>query len=120
MVSEDFLKKTKLSDKGRWYANQFVIYAAKSLPAGASLLDAGAGESVYKILFNHCDYKAIDLAVGENRWNYSNLDYVGPLHDMPIEDAKFDAILCTQVLDVASRMIALTQNVIRCSWPERS
>ena len=39
------------------------------------------------------------MAVGESRWNYSNLDYIGYLHDMPIEDNIFDAILCTQVLE---------------------
>jgi SAM-dependent methyltransferase len=99
MVNEDFLSKSKLSDIGRWYANQFVNYVAKSLPNGSSILDAGAGESAYKSLFEHCDYKAIDLAVGESRWNYSNLDFIGPLDDMPIEDAQFDAVLCTQVLE---------------------
>lgn len=62
-------------------------------------MDAGAGESVYKNLFSHCDYKAINLAVGESKWNYANLDYIGPLHEMPIEDGIFDAVLCTQVLE---------------------
>jgi len=37
--------------------------------------------------------------VGESRWNYANLDYVGSLHEMPIEDDLFDAVLCTQVLE---------------------
>lgn len=99
MINEDFLGKDKLSDIGRWYANQFVIHVSKSLPRGSSILDAGAGESAYKNLFQHCDYKAIDLAVGESRWNYSNLDFIGPLHNMPIDDDQFDAVLCTQVLE---------------------
>lgn len=99
MINEDFLAKSKIKDIGRWYVNSFVVELAKSLPEGASILDAGAGESVYKKLFAHCDYKAIDLGVGESRWNYSNLDYIGPLHDMPIEDEIFDAVLCTQVLE---------------------
>jgi SAM-dependent methyltransferase len=99
MANEEFLKKSKLSDIGRWYANQFVKYVAKSLKNGTLILDAGAGESAYKRLFDHCNYKAIDLAVGESRWNYSNLDYIGPLNDMPIDDAHFDAVLCTQVLE---------------------
>lgn len=99
MVNEDFSKRSKIQDIGRWYVTCFVEKAAKNLPSGSSLLDAGAGESVYKQLFAHCTYKAIDLAVGESRWNYANLDYVGVLHDMPIDDAKFDAVLCTQVLE---------------------
>lgn len=99
MINEDFSTRSKIQDVGRWYITRFVEDVAQSLPAGAFILDAGAGECVYKRFFSHCNYKAIDLAVGEERWNYSNLDYVGPLHDLPIEDGMFDAVLCTQVLE---------------------
>lgn len=99
MINEDFSLRSKTQDVGRWYITRFVESVAQRLPKGASILDAGAGESVYKSLFSHCDYKAIDLAVGESRWNYSNLDYVGPLDKMPIDDGVFDAVLCTQVLE---------------------
>ena len=99
MINEDFSTRSKVQDVGRWYITRFVENVAKTLPSGSSLLDAGAGESVYKKLFVNCKYKAIDLAVGENRWNYTNLDYVAPLHEMPIDDNQFDAVLCTQVLE---------------------
>jgi SAM-dependent methyltransferase len=99
MINEDFSTRSKVQDIGRWYVTRFVNDVAKNLKAGSSILDAGAGESVYKKLFSHCNYKAIDLAVGESRWNYTNLDYVGPLHEMPIENDLFDAVLCTQVLE---------------------
>lgn len=99
MINEDFSTKNKIQDVARWYVTRFVESVAKSLPADSSILDAGAGESVYKKFFSHCNYKAIDLAIGESRWNYTNLDYVGHLHAMPIEDETFDAILCTQVLE---------------------
>ncbi|MCI5140299.1 MAG: class I SAM-dependent methyltransferase [Candidatus Electrothrix sp. ATG1] len=99
MINEDFSKRYKLQDVARWYVTNFIKELGKSLPAGSSILDAGAGESVYKKEFSHCDYKSIDLAVGETDWNYSNLDYIAPLHDMPIENNAFDAILCTQVLE---------------------
>lgn len=99
MINEDFSVRKKAQDLGRWYITGFVRDVAARLPNGAAILDAGAGEGVYKKFFAHCDYKAIDLAVGESRWDYSHLDYVGPLHEMPIQDEKFDAVLCTQVLE---------------------
>jgi SAM-dependent methyltransferase len=99
MINEDFSIRSKIQDVGRWYVTRFVENVAENLSPGSSILDAGAGESVYKNYFSHCSYKAIDLAVGESRWNYSNLDYVGFLHEMPIEDEIFDAVLCTQVLE---------------------
>jgi len=99
MINEDFSTRSKTQDVGRWFVTRFVQETARSLPSGTALLDAGAGESVYKKFFAHCDYRAIDLAIGESRWNYSNLDFVGPLDNMPIDDDKFDAVLCTQVLE---------------------
>lgn len=99
MINEDFSTRNKVQDVGRWYVSRFVENVATSLPTNSSILDAGAGESVYKKHFSHCNYKAIDLAVGESRWNYANLDYVGSLHEMPIENEAFDAVLCTQVLE---------------------
>lgn len=99
MINEDFSKRSKISDVGRWFITRYVQNVAKRLPVSSLILDAGAGESVYKNIFAHCNYKAIDLAVGESNWNYSSLDYVGHLHNMPIEDEVFDAILCTQVLE---------------------
>jgi SAM-dependent methyltransferase len=99
VINEDFSSRRKLQDIGRWYITRFVEDVARKLPENASILDAGAGECVYKRLFRHCNYKAIDSAVGESRWNYTNLDYVGPLHKMPIKQGIFDAVLCTQVLE---------------------
>ena len=100
-LNEDFSRRSKLRDIGRWFVTRFVEETAGALAPGSSVLDAGAGECVYKRFFSHCDYRAIDLAVGEEKWNYGNLDYVGPLHDMPIPSDSFDAVLCTQVLEHA-------------------
>lgn len=99
MINEDFSNRSKIQDIGRWYVTSFVKEIAQNLPEGFYILDAGAGESVYKKFFSHGHYKAIDLAIGESRWNYSNLDYIGHLHDMPIENDIFDAVLCTQVFE---------------------
>ena len=99
MIREDFTTRGKYEDVGRWYVTRFVEKIAATLKPQTTILDAGAGESAYKKFFAHCEYKAIDLAVGESRWNYENLDYVAPLDNMPIEDNSFDAVLCTQVLE---------------------
>jgi SAM-dependent methyltransferase len=98
-VNEDFSARSKLADLGRWYITQFVRESASSLPSGAAVLDAGAGECVYRRFFSHCNYKSVDLAIGETAWNYANLDYVAPLDNLPIENNTFDAVLCTEVLE---------------------
>jgi len=81
------------------------------------LLDAGAGECAYKHLFDHCIYKSIDLAVGDSQWNYKNLDYIAPLDNMPIEDATFDAVLCTQVLEHLKKPMESVKEMYRVLKP---
>jgi len=77
MINEDFSKRSKLQDVGRWCVTRFVESVAKNISRRSSNLDAGAGESVYKKVFSHCNYKAIDLAIKESRWNYADVDYIG-------------------------------------------
>jgi len=98
-INEDFTRRSKIQDIGRWHITQFVRSVADSLPPGSAILDAGAGECAYKKYFTHCEYKSVDSAVGESAWNYTNLDYVAPLDKLPIRDGSFDAVLCTQVLE---------------------
>ncbi len=66
---------------------------AHSLPPGAQVLDAGAGEARYKPYFANHRYTGIDLAVGDPRWNYSTLDVLGDLNHLPFRTATFDAAL---------------------------
>jgi len=98
-INEDFTKRSKIQDVGRWHITQFVKRVAESLPPGSFLLDAGAGECAYKQFFSHCEYRAVDSTQGESTWDYGNLDYTAPLDQLPIEDEQFDGVLCTQVLE---------------------
>ena len=59
-----------------------------------SVLDVGAGSiSRYRELF-HCDeYVRMDVVAGPN------VDIVGSAEQIPFDEAHFDAIVCTQVLE---------------------
>ena len=76
---------------------------ARSLPAGARVLDAGAGESRYAPLFAAQSYVALDLAVGDVQWNYSRLDLLGDLECLPLAGESFDAALNVVTLEHVRR-----------------
>ena len=76
----------------------FVTGAARALPAGARVLDAGAGDAPYRALFAHCDYRTSDWSNSPHAGGRA-ADVVAPLDALPVPDASFDAVLCTQVLE---------------------
>jgi len=66
---------------------------ANELPDGVRVLDAGAGEGRYKACFSRHRYCGVDLAVGDTQWDYSSLDAVADLGDLPFRDGAFHAAL---------------------------
>ncbi len=66
---------------------------AASLPQGARVLDAGAGEGSYRRLFTRQRYTGIDLGIGDDQWDYTSLDAVADLTAIPFRDASFDAVV---------------------------
>ncbi|GAA4333770.1 class I SAM-dependent methyltransferase [Flaviaesturariibacter amylovorans] len=80
----------------------------KKIPAGATLLDAGAGESQFKKFCSHLKYIAQDFGQYEGTgdvglqtgsWDNSKLDIVSDIVSIPLPDASVDAIMCTEVFE---------------------
>jgi len=93
---------------------------AKSLPPGAWVLDAGAGESEDAPYFSHCRYVGVDLGVGDAKWDYSRLDARADLAQLPFPDGRFDAALNIVVLEHTAepaRVLAEIARVLRPSAP---
>ena len=44
-------------------------------------------------------YRAVDTTWGDQTWDYSNLDALGHLENLPFADQVFDLVICTQVLE---------------------
>lgn len=70
-----------------------VAALARDLPAGARVLDAGAGEGQYAHHFARHRYCGVDLAVGDMEWDYSKLDALADLTALPFREGAFDAAL---------------------------
>ena len=72
---------------------QSVAEFGASLPEGARVLDAGAGEGRHRVCFARQSYIAFDLAVGDAGWDYTGLDARGDLAALPFRDACFDGVI---------------------------
>ncbi len=84
--------------------DEWVEAVARSMPNGTKILDVGAGSCPYRHLFQHCEYRTHDFAKLERNdlsggVGYGTIDYVSDILAMPLPDASFDAILCTEVLE---------------------
>lgn len=66
---------------------------AQALPPNARVLDAGAGEGAYKHHFPGRRYVGLDLGIGDQKWDYTELDVLGDLTALPFADGVFDAAL---------------------------
>jgi 2-polyprenyl-3-methyl-5-hydroxy-6-metoxy-1,4-benzoquinol methylase len=80
----------------------------KAIPAGSRILDVGAGECRFKADCGHLSYTSQDVAQYDGKgdghglqtgtWDFSKIDIVCDLHDIP-EENPYDCLLCTEVLE---------------------
>jgi ubiquinone/menaquinone biosynthesis C-methylase UbiE len=104
-------------ERDRWVAAQ-----AATIPSGSRVLDVGAGSSPYRSLFAHCEYKTQDFAKLESdqflgQKGYGAIDYVSDILSIPVPEASFDVILCTEVLEHVPEPIRAVQELARILNP---
>lgn len=95
---------TNEEERDRW-----IKAALSRVPAGARILDAGAGQLRYKPFCDHlayvsqdfCQYEGVgnQLGLQTEAWDTSRIDLVCDITRIPELDKSFDAILCSEVLE---------------------
>jgi SAM-dependent methyltransferase len=90
---------------------------AASLPKGARLLDAGAGEGSYKHHFSAQQYCGLDLGIGDTQWNYAQLDVIGDLCALPFRNATFHGCLNVVTLEHVKDPALVIREIARALAP---
>jgi SAM-dependent methyltransferase len=85
-------------NSSRTYLHRFLTRAGQAVQPGELVLDAGAGRAPYRDLFAHARYETADFLAVKGK-KYTQPDYVCDLADIPVEAARFDHVVLTQVLE---------------------
>lgn len=92
----NFLSRLR-PNSSRTYLDDFAHKASLSLPAGAKVLDAGAGNGIYKRHFINQHYESADFCQVDKE--YGEITYVCDLENIPVDSDKYDLVLFTQVME---------------------
>ena len=95
--------------KGGKVREKWLETTLSNLPSGIKILDAGAGEGRNQKFCSHLDYTSLDIGeydgigdkLGLHKGNrdYSKVDIIADIENIPIKDGTFDAVLCVEVLE---------------------
>jgi len=111
-----------LPDRQEWVKN-----ALLALPADSSILDIGAGEQQYKKYCTHLNYISQDFNQYDGSgnesgfqtgiWDTSKIDVVSDIVSIPLPDASYEAILCTEVIEHVPDPISAIKEFTRLLKP---
>jgi SAM-dependent methyltransferase len=117
----DRLKASRVFNHNLVNRDAWIRRQAERLPAGARVLDVGAGSCPYRPFFAHCEYKSQDFAQlpGDQLRDggYGRIDYVSDIAAIPVAPASFDALLCAEVLEHVPEPLAAIREFARILKP---
>lgn len=88
---------------------------AELVPPGSLVLDAGAGDQIYRPIFSHAVYETADFEKVDK--HYAQSTYVCDLSTIPVEDGRFDFVVCNQVLEHLPEPLAVLKELCRVLKP---
>jgi SAM-dependent methyltransferase len=103
-------------NSSRLYLLEFAKQAASSIPKGATVLDAGAGEAPYRGLFTGAHYESTDFCLSGDK-NYGNISFMCDLAHIPMPGSRYDLVLLTQVLEHVPEPGLVLQEIYRVLKP---
>lgn len=99
-----------------------------AIPAGSSILDAGAGQQQFRKFCSHLRYVSQDFSqydgkgdgagLQDGKWDTSKIDIVSDITSIPAKDGSFDAVMCTEVLEHVPDPVGALNELVRLVGPD--
>jgi ubiquinone/menaquinone biosynthesis C-methylase UbiE len=107
------------------FRRKWIEEKALKVKPNTKIIDVGAGEAPYRELFSQCkymthdfmEYKGTSSGISEEKWNYSQIDFVSDIVEIPVDDEFFDVVLCTEVLEHVPDPISALREMSRILAP---
>ncbi len=109
------IKRVRLNSS-RVYLEQFLAEAGKSVKPTQRVLDAGAGDCKYRSYFDHAIYESADFCQMDSMI-YGKITYECDLASIPVEDERFDIVICTQVIEHVRNPLEVIKELYRVLKP---
>ena len=108
-VKSIFTPKKPFGTQNANSRNEWLEEKLSQIPSGLTLLDAGAGNVNKEKFCKHLNYISQDIAeytgiedkegLHTGEVDYSKLDIISDIIDIPLEDNSIDVILCVEVIE---------------------
>lgn len=92
-----------------------VLAFSKTIEPGSKILDAGSGGQPYIDLFSHATYESADFEKVDKQ--YVKPTYSCDLSAIPVEDARYDAVIFTQVMEHLPEPLTVLRELRRVLKP---
>lgn len=99
-----------------------------AIPAGSSILDAGAGQQQFRKYCAHLRYVSQDFSqydgkgdgagLQDGKWDTSKIDIVSDITTIPAKDSSFDTVMCTEVLEHVPDPVKALNELARLVRPD--
>jgi SAM-dependent methyltransferase len=95
--ADQIATETRPMNSSRIWLQRELEAFAESLNPNSLVLDAGAGDQIYRAVFVRHRYQAADFEKVDKP--YAQSTYVCDLVNIPVEDGRFDAVVLSQVME---------------------